>query len=1089
MLRVFNFLLLLALPCGLNAQYISRSEPVPYSCPVVCASGTLTLKIPQIQNLPAGSQIQAVLSNASGSFATGTQILPASQFSTNQGATWQNGPYMYAGNINDLFIRVIIPAGTPAGTGYTIKIQASTGYVSNDFFQCSSSNSITVTTFETPLPAVAENAQGYGNWIGHVYTWNPTTGNTLNTPALVAQQSFFSPPNYQGHVVVNPLSFDVNFTSGGGVPGTWNNGTSMSCGNSLSQNFSIRLRREENFSPGFYTLSIQGDDGIRLSIDGGLTWILDSFIEQQYAASFKTTATLNPNGICLSGPTDLVIEYFQRPADARMTFTVTQVSGGTVSDPVDLSLCENQGGIMTVGAASAGSTYQWQLSTDGGANFSNISDNVVYSGTATSTLTFTNVPSNFNGYLYRCLISSACGQNVAGNSAEILVQSAPSITAQPQDAAWCNGQTLSFSASAEGNGLTYQWQVSTNGGASFSNIPMGSPYSGVNSNVLTLVSPPANLVGNMYQLIVSGCGTQVLSQMAELLPGGEITITQQPIPLTVCQGENASFSVSATGGTSYQWQVNSGSGFNNVNDNNGYSGSQTPTLNLVGAATSINGLAYRCEISGGCSADVLSLEVVLTVNPNTSITNQPDDLIVCEGENASFTINASGSSLTYQWQISTDGGASFSNIPDASPYSGSTTTSLSINTPENSFSGNIFRCLVDGVCGNIQNSQEALLTISESPQVLAQPQSVSACEGETVSFEAGFTGDATIIWQMSTDGGATFQNLSNGNGFNGVNTPQLSVGNLNTGMTNYVFMATASACNTEISSNPATLEVLPLPRVELLQNIPLVCPGEDLEIDMQVQHALTISWEINTGNGWQPIQATTVFSGVNTATLTLNNIPADLQNALFRCIVEGVCGSPAISEEVLLYLKGIPVLLDSPMNTVACSGGAVNFRVIAQGEGIEYQWQRMLPDGSFADLQDEGFFSGSVTPVLQAEAVSELNNLVVRCVLSGCGDVIESDTARMVIFQNDPVYIPNSFTPGNDQVNEVFKVYTFGEPDLDASIYNRWGELLYSWTNKDDGWDGRYLNTEVQEGIYVYRIKINTQCEQKTIQGAFHLIR
>jgi len=49
--------------------------------------------------------------------------------------------------------------------------------------------------------------------------------------------------------------------------------------------------------------------------------------------------------------------------------------------------------------------------------------------------------------------------------------------------------------------------------------------------------------------------------------------------------------------------------------------------------------------------------------------------------------------------------------------------------------------------------------------------------------------------------------------------------------------------------------------------------------------------------------------------------------------------------------------------------------------------------------------------------------------------------------------------------------------------------LLHSWNNKEEGWDGRYLNTEVQEGIYIYKIKINTQCEQKTVQGAFHLIR
>ena len=325
--KLLLYVLLLFAAFDLNAQYISMSEPVPYSCPVICASGTITLKVNQIENLPAGSQIEALLSNAAGSFATGTQVLPFSEFSTNNGTTWQLGPYVFSANINNLYARIVIPIATPPGSNYTIKIQASTGYVSNDLFQCSGTNFITITPYVAPIAPISPNAQGSGNWNGHVYQWTPTTGNTLNTPGIVAAQDFFNNSNYQGHVVINPLSFDINLSANGGVPGTWNDGTSIGCGSSLTENFSIRLLRQENFAPGYYTFTIQGDDGIRFSIDGGATWILNSFIEQQYSTSFKTTATSNPNGICLSGPTDLVIEYFQRPLEARMTFTATQIPG------------------------------------------------------------------------------------------------------------------------------------------------------------------------------------------------------------------------------------------------------------------------------------------------------------------------------------------------------------------------------------------------------------------------------------------------------------------------------------------------------------------------------------------------------------------------------------------------------------------------------------------------------------------------------------------------------------------------------------------------------------------------------------------
>jgi gliding motility-associated-like protein len=1087
--KLLLYVLLLFAAFDLNAQYISRSEPVPYSCPVICASGTITLKVNQIENLPAGSQIEALLSNAAGSFATGTQVLPFSEFSTNNGTTWQLGPYVFSANINNLYARIVIPIATPPGSNYTIKIQASTGYVSNDLFQCSGTNFITITPYVAPIAPISPNAQGSGNWNGHVYQWTPTTGNTLNTPGIVAAQDFFNNSNYQGHVVINPLSFDINLSANGGVPGTWNDGTSIGCGSSLTENFSIRLLRQENFAPGYYTFTIQGDDGIRFSIDGGATWILNSFIEQQYSTSFKTTATSNPNGICLSGPTDLVIEYFQRPLEARMTFTATQIPGASNSNPTDLSVCEGDNASMTVGNAIVGNTYQWQVSTDGGATFNNVIQGGAYSGTTTTTLSFSNVQASLNGYLYQCVISGACGQNVPTDAAILTVQSSPTITTQPFDQNYCNGQTVGFSVDADGTGLTYQWQVSTNGGASFSNIQANPPYSGVNSSVLTIIGTPANLVGNVYQVIINGCGNPATSNQVTILPGDEIVINQQPLPVTVCQGQAASFSVGATGATSYQWQVNSGSGFNNINNANGYSDAQTSTLNLIGAATSVNGLSYQCILSGGCSDDVTTVTVVLTVNPNTNITNQPTNETICEGQDVSFSLNANGTSLNFQWQISTDGGANFSDLNETAPYAGVNTSTLTISSPALADAGNLFRCEVDGICGSTQNSNAVEFEITASPQVIFSPLDVTSCEGESAIFFSDISGNPEFQWMISNDGGAAFTNLTEGNGFSGVNTSTLTVDPVNLNQNQAVFMVSANACNTQVNSETATLTVSPLPTVSLIQVPPPVCPGEDVQIAVEVENEINIQWQVNTGNGWSNVFNSGTYSGSTEETLSINNIPVSLQNALYRAEVNSTCGVPVFSEEALLFLNGIPALLASPFSQVACSGGAVNFQTVAQGEGINFQWQQLDEEGNFIDLEDEGFISGSSTPVLQAEAVNELNNLVVRCVISGCGDVIESDTARMVIYQNDPVYIPNSFTPDNDLINTKFQVYTTGEPKLDASIYNRWGELVYSWTSIEDGWDGTYLGKLVQEGVYAYRIRVTTQCEQRTSIGTITLIR
>lgn len=70
------------------------------------------------------------------------------------------------------------------------------------------------------------------------------------------------------------------------------------------------------------------------------------------------------------------------------------------------------------------------------------------------------------------------------------------------------------------------------------------------------------------------------------------------------------------------------------------------------------------------------------------------------------------------------------------------------------------------------------------------------------------------------------------------------------------------------------------------------------------------------------------------------------------------------------------------------------------------------------------------------------------------------------------IYIPNTFTPNEDGVNEIFSVKGIGIDKIKIWIFNRWGELLYSWDCLDDcGWDGFYKGKRVPNGVYVYRLE------------------
>ncbi|MCM4160957.1 hypothetical protein DHB64_13735 [Antarcticibacterium sp. W02-3] len=94
------------------------------------------------------------------------------------------------------------------------------------------------------------------------------------------------------------------------------------------------------------------------------------------------------------------------------------------------------------------------------------------------------------------------------------------------------------------------------------------------------------------------------------------TINENPENQTITYGENISFSVDAEGdGLEYQWQVDTGDGFENVNNGGFYSGAESATLNIISPTVAMHEFKYRVVVSGDCDADAVSEAAVLTVTP------------------------------------------------------------------------------------------------------------------------------------------------------------------------------------------------------------------------------------------------------------------------------------------------------------------------------------------------------------------------------------------------------------------------------------------------------------------------------------------
>jgi gliding motility-associated-like protein len=113
----------------------------------------------------------------------------------------------------------------------------------------------------------------------------------------------------------------------------------------------------------------------------------------------------------------------------------------------------------------------------------------------------------------------------------------------------------------------------------------------------------------------------------------------------------------------------------------------------------------------------------------------------------------------------------------------------------------------------------------------------------------------------------------------------------------------------------------------------------------------------------------------------------------------------------------------------------------------------------------------------------------------GCADTAYST----IVYQEELIfYLPNTFTPDDDDYNQTFQpVFTSGFDPLDFNmkIYNRWGELIFESNDASKGWDGSYGSKGevelVQDGTYTWKLefKVTKNDERKMVVGHVNIIR
>ncbi|HET6511392.1 MAG TPA: hypothetical protein VFH43_04325 [Candidatus Kapabacteria bacterium] len=229
---------------------------------------------------------------------------------------------------------------------------------------------------------------------------------------------------------------------------------------------------------GFFSLNLDPDN---------TTFWVGSFNDGNvYRVNINTGAVVSSFNVAGSGVFYGVTIY------GEITASDPCIAAAVTTDPSDVTSCAGASVSFTSGASGTPSpTVQWQVSTDGGSTWNDLS------GETSTTLTFT-ATSAQHGNQYRAVFSNDCGSATSG-SASLSVNSAPVITSQPSAADICDGGSATFSVTATGSTST-QWQVSTDNGSTWTDVstPAGS---------LT-VTGSCGMRGNLYRAVLTNsCGS------------------------------------------------------------------------------------------------------------------------------------------------------------------------------------------------------------------------------------------------------------------------------------------------------------------------------------------------------------------------------------------------------------------------------------------------------------------------------------------------------------------------------------------------------------------------------------------------------
>ena len=382
--------------------------------------------------------------------------------------------------------------------------------------------------------------------------------------------------------------------------------------------------------------------------------------------------------------------------------------------------------------------------------------------------------------------------------------------------------------------------------------------------------------------------------------------------------------------------------------------------------------------SKGSDADAWATGLGYPVVYTPVITLQPESVTVASGDTATFTVEAEGTDLTWQWYYLKPGEADWTRVSR-----NGTSATLSLTAAER-HNGYFYRCTVTNGSGAAVDSDAAMLSVGVIPTITAQPEDVTAAVGEAAVFTVEAEGeDLSWQWYYQKPGDTARTKVSR----NGT-APTLSV-TVAARHNGYSYSCMVSNVFAFTFSDPATLTVGSKPVITAQPESVTVAAGSKATFKVAASGTgLKYQWfYLKPGaSAW-----TRVSSNGTSASYSLT-AAARHNGYSYRCKVSNAAGSVE-SDIATLTIGSKPAITTQPKSVTAAAGAKATFKVVASGTGLKYQWYYLKPGaGTWTRVS-----SNSTSASYSLTTAARHNGYSYRCKVTNAAGAVDSSVATLTI--------------------------------------------------------------------------------------------